>query len=69
MKKICSPRGAVVAAGRNSGGAAERHGVAQHRIAAGDEARRAEEPAVATPQMICALKGATFYVMFLISMS
>ena len=30
---------------------------AEHRIAAGNEARRAEEPAVATPKMICALKG------------
>ena len=26
-------------------------------IAAGEEARRAEEPAVATPKMICALEG------------
>ena len=41
----------------SSGGAAERHAVARHRIAAGDEARRAEEPAVATPKMICALEG------------
>ena len=41
----------------SSGGAAECHGVAEHRIAAGDEARRAEEPAVATHKVIRALEG------------
>ena len=44
-KKAMSPSGDKCPAG------------AEHRIAAGDEARRAEEPAVATPKMFCALEG------------
>ena len=57
FETLCSTRGTVVGASKTAAEPLNATQVARHRIAVGDEARRAEEPAVSTPKVICALEG------------